>query len=161
FRPATHDASNRATGSGTELRRSRAWPRMKPGFSRPLLLFIACLLLPAIRGAAETPGISLEEYRQQLRELSAKVDSLNEHPEQASAVASSIPDTVTVRTGSKPILVSYRDLKDDLAAISRGDPQKRSAMLPRVQSYLHELKEEAGIHEADSEMPAARQKLAY
>src|SRR5262249_3222632 len=121
---------------------------------------VACTLLPAMTALAETPDISLEEYRQQLRELSAKVDSLNQRPEQAPAVASAIPDTLTVRTGSKPITVSYRDLKDDLAVISQADPQKRSAMLPRVQNYLHQLKEEAGIQDRDSEMPAARQKLA-
>jgi hypothetical protein len=132
---------------------------MKHGFSQVVLLF-ASVLLPAITAAAETPAISLEEYRQQLRELSAKVDSLSERPEQASTVLSAIPDTVTVRsTGSSKITVSYRDLKDSLAVISKADRQKRAAMLPRAQSYLHRLKEEAGIHDQEAETTAARQKL--
>src|SRR5262249_22779556 len=150
--------SHRSSCSGAELRRSRAWPRMKHGLPQPVLVF-ACVLLLAITAAAETPAISLEEYRQQLRELSAKVDSLSEHPEQTSTVLSAIPDTVTVRTGSSRITVSYRDLKDSLAAISKADPQKRAAMLPRAQNYLHRLKEEAGIHDQGGETTAARQKL--
>lgn len=132
---------------------------MRRGSSQPAML-LACVLVLAASAAAETPSVSLEEYRQQLRQLSEKIDSLREHPEQTSAVVSSIPDSVTVVTGQKPITVSYRDLKDDLATIARADPKKRSAMLPRVQNYLQALNDEAGTQDRETDTQDARQKLA-
>jgi hypothetical protein len=132
---------------------------MKSGLAQLLAPF-ACTLLLAAAAAADTSGISLEEYRRQLHELSAKIDSLSEHPEQTSAIVSAIPDTVTVLAGSKSITVSYRDLKDDLAVIAQADPQKRAAMLPRVKNYVHALEQEAGDLDRESEAPDSHRKLS-
>jgi Domain of unknown function (DUF4129) len=124
-----------------------------------LAVLLSCILLPAASRAADTASVSLQEYRRQLHELTARVDSLSEHPEQTASVVVTIPEKVTVLTGSGQITVSYRDLKDDLAAISRADPEKRSAMLLRVQKYLHALNDEAGAHDRETQTPVARQKL--
>jgi plasmid stabilization system protein ParE len=115
------------------------------------------LMLPA---AAAGSDLSLAEYRQQLRELSAKVDSLADHPEQAGKTEADIPGEVTVNAGHGQITVSYRDLKDDLAAFSRADAAKRPVSLAQIQNYLRELRDQAEAYEQGTSPTAARQRLA-
>ena len=132
---------------------------MKRGMAQLAVMFAAIFLL-APPAAADAAGLSLAEYRQQLRELTANVDSLQEHPEQAAKTEAAIPDNVAVSTGQGQITVSYRDLKSNLASFSRADPQKRSKMLPQIQNYLHALSAEAEAFDQGTEPAAARQKLA-
>lgn len=114
------------------------------------------LMLPA---AAAASALSLAEYRQQLRELTANVDALADHPELAGKTVADLPDKVAVSTGQGQITVNYRNLKDDLAAFSRADAGKRSAALAQIQNYLRELNAEAEAYEQGVSPAAARQKL--
>jgi hypothetical protein len=132
---------------------------MKRGRAQLALFLVASsmLMLPA---AAAGSDLSLTEYRQQLRELTAKVDSLADHPEQAGKTEADIPDNVAVETGHGQITVSYRDLKDDLAAFSRAGAGKRPASLAQIQNYLRELRVQAEAYEQGASPAAARQRLA-
>jgi Domain of unknown function (DUF4129) len=121
-----------------------------------VLLALSVLVLPAAAAGSE---LSLAEYRQQLGELAAKVDSLADHPEQAGNVEADIPDKITVTTGQNQITVSYRDLKDDLAALSRADAGKRPAMLAQIQNYVRELRAQAEAYEQGVSPAGDRQKL--
>jgi Domain of unknown function (DUF4129) len=127
--------------------------------SRPQLA-IALLVLVTTAAVADTPVISLEEYRQQLSQLSAKLESLREHPDQVGNIAAEIPESLTVSTPSGQITVSYRSLKDDLASTSRADAQKRSAMLLQLQKFINTLSNEAAAHDQQTDTQAPRQKLA-
>jgi Domain of unknown function (DUF4129) len=123
-------------------------------------LSIALLVLVTAAAVADTPVISLQEYRQQLTQLSAKLEPLREHPDQVGKITAEIPDNVTVSTPSGQITVSYRTLKDDLASISRADAQKQSAMLLQLQKFVSALSNEAAAHERQTDVKAPRQKLA-
>lgn len=132
---------------------------MKRGMAQlGLVLSALSLLVPT--AAAQGNSASLNEYRRQLRELTAKVDSLTDHPEQAAATVAAIPDKVPVNTGRGQVTVSYRDLKDDLVAFSKADAQKRSPLLAQIRNYLHELDAEAEAYEQGASPEAAHQKLA-
>jgi Domain of unknown function (DUF4129) len=130
---------------------------MKRGISQiAILLFAAFLLLPA---RASAGNVSLAEYRGQLQELAAKIDSLGDHPERAAATEAELPDKVTVADGKNQITVSYRGLKDDLASFSRADAQKRSALLVQMRNYLQALRAEAEAYAQGQDNEAARGKL--
>jgi Domain of unknown function (DUF4129) len=131
---------------------------MKPGRAQvALALFLlSMLVLPAAAAASE---LSLAEYRQQLGELAAKVDSLADHPELAGKIEAGVPDKVTVKTGQSQITVNNRILKDELAALSRADAEKRPATLAQIQNYVRELRAQAEAYEQGMSQAGDRQKL--
>jgi hypothetical protein len=131
---------------------------MKPGRAQ-LALALSVLSMLVLPAAAAGNEISLAEYRQQLRELTANVDALADHPELAGKTAADIPEKVDVNTGRGQITVSYRDLKDDLAAFSRAEAGKRSATLAQIRNYLRELTAGAEAYEQGTSPAGARQKL--
>jgi hypothetical protein len=124
-----------------------------------LAAFLAAVFLLSFSSTARAADLSLDEHRHQLQELTAKVDSLNDHPEQAAVTEAIIPDQVTVKAGKGEITVNYRDLKNDLADFSKADAQKRSAMLPQLQNYLQALRAEADAFDQGTDSEAARRKL--
>lgn len=124
-----------------------------------LAAFLAAVFLLSFSSTARAVDLSLDEHRHQLQELTAKVDSLHDHPEQAAATGAIIPDQVAVKTGKGEVTVDYRDLKNDLAAFSKADAQKRSAMLPQLQNYLQALRAEADAFDQGTDSEAARRKL--
>jgi hypothetical protein len=101
-----------------------------------MLLFVALLFSGP---GARAESISISEYRKQLQGISEKLDGLQSSPEKSGELVSSIPDHVSVATGSGEIVVQYKTLKDNLAAIPGADEQKRAAMLRQVQSYVQDL----------------------
>jgi hypothetical protein len=125
-----------------------------------LAILLAAIFLFSLSATARGADLSLDEYRNQLQDLTAKVDSLRDHPEQASATVAGVPDQVTVKTDKDEITVSYRDLKNDLAAFSKTDAQKRSGMLLQIQNYLQVLRSEADAFEQAPDTEAARRSLA-
>ncbi len=131
---------------------------MKLG-TQPLAIFLAAIFVFSLSATARGAELSLDEYRHQLQELTAKVDSLCDHPEGAAATEATIPDQVIVNAGKGQITVSYRDLKNDLAIFSKSDVQKRSGMLPQIQNYLRSLRAEADAFEQGTDTEAARRKL--
>jgi Domain of unknown function (DUF4129) len=131
---------------------------MKRGAQQLAGLLSAALLL-SFCSTACAANLSLGQYRQQLQELTTKVDSLRDHPEQGAVTEATIPDQVTVNAGQGEITVNYRELKNDLAAFSKAYAQKRSAMLPQIQNYLQALRAEADAFELGTDTEAARRKL--
>jgi hypothetical protein len=116
---------------------------------------IVCCLSPA-----RAESISVSEYRQQLHEIAEKVDALQSHAADAKTVISTIPDNVAVKTDSGEVNVSYKSLRDDLAAVSNGNEQKRAAILQSAQSYVQELSTAADSFEkGDAEPASAKGKL--
>lgn len=125
-----------------------------------LAVIFSVLWLPAALVMAQAAGVSLDEYRRQIRDLSAQVDSLGGHPEQAAAIQAAVPDKLTVHTSRGEVTVSYSDLKSDLTTFYKADPKKRSALLPQIQNYVHMLAAEAEEYDKAPEPEAARKKLA-
>jgi hypothetical protein len=129
------------------------------GAASSLILALALATLPVVPARAAT-AISLSEYRQQLRDLSTRVDALEAHPEDIAKTSASIPDEVVVNTGAKEVTVNYRNLKNDLAVLSRASTEKRPAGLRQVQDYLQTLNSEAESYDHSSDLSAAHQKLS-
>jgi hypothetical protein len=99
---------------------------------------------------AQAESISISEYRQQLKDIAAKVEALQPNPEKAGDLVAEIPDHVSVTTGSGEINVNYKTLKDSLAALARADEQKRPGMLQQAQNYARELSAAAESYEKRS-----------
>ncbi|HKD81369.1 MAG TPA: DUF4129 domain-containing protein [Candidatus Angelobacter sp.] len=110
---------------------------------------------------AHANSISVSEYRQQLADISQKVDALKADPDQAAQLVTEIPDTVSVSTGSGEVQVNYKILKADLAAFSRANEEKRASLLNQIQNYVQALTSEAEAFErAGTDLSAAHNKLA-
>ena len=124
------------------------------GIAAPIVL-IALFCAPLARAES----ISISEYQQQLHDTVAKVESLEDHPENAGRVVASIPDQVSVATGSGEIKVSYKVLKDSLAAFTAADESKRPALLQQAQQYARAMNSAAEDYDkrAADPGPAHRQ----
>jgi len=127
-------------------------------YSSMLVLVFTLLLLSGMKAAAA--GVSLDEYRRQLHELGASIDALQEHPEKAGTILIGIPDQVTVETKTGEITISQRDLKNDLATLSKQDAQKRAGLLRQVHNYCHELENEATAYDQGGDVEGSRRKLS-
>jgi hypothetical protein len=131
---------------------------MKASAPHFILVLAAALMLKA-SAQAGTP-ISLVEYRQQLLDFSRQVDAVTAHPEDVGKISASIPDEVLVSTGEAETTVSYRDLKNDLAALSRSSGETRSTSLRQIHDYLQTLVEEAESYNRSPDVNAAHKKLS-
>jgi hypothetical protein len=99
-----------------------------------LLLVLLCSI-PKARAEI----LSIVAYQQQLHGIVTTVESMQSHPENAGTVVASIPDQVSVATGSGEIKVSYKDLKDSLAAFAAADESKRPGLLQQAQQYVRAM----------------------
>jgi hypothetical protein len=108
-----------------------------------LLLLILLCSIPKAR--AET--LSVAEYQQQLQGIVANVESLESHPENAGTVVASIPDQVSVATSSGEIKVSYKVLKDSLAAFAAADEKTRPGLLRQIREYARAMNSAAEDYE--------------
>jgi hypothetical protein len=111
------------------------------------LLLAACFLSSV--ALPESSNITVAEYRQQLGELSDKIQSLAAHPEQAGAVEAGVPATVTVATSSGEVTVHNQHLKDDLAALAKASGEKQDALQSQIATYIQQLQDQA----ADFQQP--------
>lgn len=120
-----------------------------------LIVLIALFCAPLARAES----ISISEYQQQLHDMVAKVESLESHPENAGTLVASIPDQVSVTTSSGEIKVSYKVLKDSLAAFTAADESKRPALLRQAQQYARAMNSAAEDYDkrAADPGPAHRQ----
>ncbi len=124
----------------------------------PALLL--ALLVCFAPGKAQAESVSLSDYRKQLLEISQKVDSLKLHPEDAAGLVTEIPDQISVTTVSGAVNVNYKSLKDDLAAFSQADNEKRTPLLEKIQNYLHSLSSAAERYDKPAaDLPSARGQL--
>ena len=119
--------------------------------NRNITVTLLALLLLCLIAKARAESISVGAYQQQLQNIVANVESLGDHPESAGTVVASIPDQVSVATSSGEIKVSYKVLKDSLAAFAAADESKRPALLQQAQQYARAMNSAA----QDYEKPAA------
>src|SRR5262249_44586057 len=121
-----------------------------------LLALLACSCAPVARAE----GLSIAEYRQQLRDLAQKVDALKTDPSQAGTLVAQIPNILAVSTSSGEVKVNFKALKDDLSAFSRADEEKRASLLEQIQNYVQALNAEAEtFDQSGSDPSAARTRL--
>jgi hypothetical protein len=121
-----------------------------------LLALLACLV--CAKALAEP--VSLTEYRRQLRDLAQQVQALKIHPEQAGKLLTSVPDQLTVSTGSGEVKVNYKNLKDDLAAFAQAGEDKRAPLLSKIENYLQSLDSAADSYErSPADLSSARSQL--
>ena len=122
--------------------------------------FLLALMVWLGAGSVRAQSVSLAEYRGQTREIARKVEALESHPEQAAKLAAEVPDHVTVAAGAGEITVSYKNLKDDLAAFSRAGPQTRSALLRNLRDYARSLDQAAAAYDkTGADLASARNQL--
>jgi hypothetical protein len=122
-----------------------------------LLALLAC----SCAVAARAESVSITEYRRQLQDIAQKVDALKADPDQAGKLVAEIPDTISVATSSGEINVSNKILKDNLAAFSRADEEKRAPLLTQLQNYVQALTAAAESYDQPgADAAAARGKLS-
>ncbi|HET8889194.1 MAG TPA: DUF4129 domain-containing protein [Candidatus Angelobacter sp.] len=125
------------------------------GIAAPIALIV---LFCAPLAWAES--ISIAGYRQELQGIVAKVDSLESHPENAGALVASIPDQVSVTTNSGEIKVSYKALKDSLAAFAAADEKTRPGLLREIREYARVMSEASeGYENNAADTATAHHKL--
>jgi hypothetical protein len=125
-------------------------------------LLTAGLLLPMLLwgGAVHADTVSVSEYRQQLRDLADKVDTLKDHPEDAGKIEADLPDHVSVAVGAGEYSIGYQSLKHELAAMTRADPQKQQALVQEIQDHIKYLSDEAAAYEGQlPDVEHARQQV--
>ncbi|HEX3093127.1 MAG TPA: hypothetical protein VHW72_10925, partial [Candidatus Angelobacter sp.] len=103
--------------------------------NRNITVAVLLLVLLCSIPKAWAESLSVAAYQQQLRDTVANVESLEDHPENAGTVVASIPDQVSVATSSGEIKVSYKVLKDSLAAFTSADESKHPALLRQARQY--------------------------
>jgi hypothetical protein len=119
-----------------------------------LLLVLLC----SPKAGAES--LSVAAYQQQLQSIVTKIQSLESHPEDAGELVASIPDQVSVATGSGEIKISYKVVKDSLAAFAAADENKRPALLRQAQQYARAMNSAAEEYDKRAADPGpAHQKL--
>ncbi len=102
---------------------------------------VVCIFAAPVLAEAGS-AMSVQEFREQLTDFEAKVDSLQQNPGSAGEVITQVPNQVQVETGTGQITVSYKDFKNDLAQFAAGNTAKKALLLPRLRSYVKTLQEE-------------------
>ncbi|HVG90044.1 MAG TPA: DUF4129 domain-containing protein [Alphaproteobacteria bacterium] len=126
--------------------------------NRNITVLLLVLLCSVPKARAES--LSIGAYQQQLQGIVSQVESLESHPENAGTVVASIPDEVSVATSSGEIKVSYKVLKDSLAAVAAADESKRPALLRQAQQYARSMNSAAEEYDKRAaDRGPAKQKL--
>jgi hypothetical protein len=110
--------------------------------------------------SAQAESISVPEYRQQLETMSARVEALGSHPQDATELLIAIPDHVTVAASSGELNINNKPLKDSLAAFYAADETKRPSLLRQLQNYVRLMAAAAeGYDRHPAEIQSNHQKL--
>jgi len=116
------------------------------------------LLLAAV--AAHAATWSVAEHRQQLRDLTQKVESLTSHPEMAGRIAVELPEKVSVKVDKAEYSVDFANLKSTLGGFGMAAADKRPAMLQQIKDYVQTLNQQADAFAKGSpDLEADRAKL--
>jgi hypothetical protein len=109
---------------------------------------------------ASAGDLSVSEYRQQTKDIAAKVEALQSHPEAAGELVTSIPDQVSVFTHGGAVTVNNKTLKDNIAAFSAGSEINRPGILRELQSYAQAMSRAAEEFDSNSnDLASERGKL--
>ena len=107
-------------------------------------------------------GISLSpaEYRQQLEQLSSRIEQLSRNPESANAIAGDLPDRVIVQDNQREYSLSYEWLKTELQQFpQQGDAAGRAVVQQRIQQRLQLLLNEARSYGVTPGLPESHGKI--
>ena len=116
------------------------------------------LLLAAVAARAATWSVA--EHRQQLRDLTQKVESLTSHPEMAGRIAVELPEKVSVKVDKAEYSVDFANLKSTLGGFGMAAADKRPAMLQQIKDYVQTLNQQADAFAKGSpDLEAERAKL--
>lgn len=113
-----------------------------------LKIGICLAAIVAMAQAATAADLSLAEYRQHLQDLSNKVATLKDHPEQLHQVVAELPDHVAVISGASTYSLNYDWLKHDLKDFEQANAKRRPAIIDDIRQHLHLLEEECGAFES-------------
>ncbi len=126
--------------------------------------FASALVLLLLIGfsAAETPSppetaLSLDAYQSQLRDWSQQVSTLEQHPEQAQAFRSTLPEKLLVSEGTRSQEVSNEWLKTALVEFTAAKPEQRSQLLRQIEKRLAAQRQEADLFRQTVAYPASSQ----
>jgi len=118
--------------------------------NRNITATLLALLMLASIPKARAESLSVNAYQQQLQGIAAKVESLESQPENAGELVTAIPDQVSVATSSGEVKVSYKVLKDSLAAFKAANESKRPALLQQAQQYVRAMNAAAEEYEKNA-----------
>ncbi|HLJ85697.1 MAG TPA: DUF4129 domain-containing protein [Candidatus Angelobacter sp.] len=91
--------------------------------------------------------LSLQEYRQQLADISDEVDAIQTYPERAGKLAVSTPEHVVVLVDGHGYKISYAWLKLNLSLLQLAKEEERKTILEGVRGRLESMRKEAAIYE--------------
>ncbi|HWF04657.1 MAG TPA: DUF4129 domain-containing protein [Candidatus Angelobacter sp.] len=118
------------------------------------------LMLLCCAPHARAGDLSVSEYRQQTKDIAAKVDALQSHPEAAGELVTSIPDQVSVFTHGGAVTVNNKTLKDSLTTFVGANEQKRPGILREIQTYAQAMSRAADAFDSNSnDLAAERGRL--
>jgi Domain of unknown function (DUF4129) len=89
---------------------------------------------------AKAESIPVAEYRKQVDDISAQVESLQAHPENAGKLLVSIPDNVSVKTSFGEVAVNNKPLKNSVAAFVAADEKGLPAALHEIEAYAKAMR---------------------
>lgn len=90
-----------------------------------------------------TPSLSLEQYQAKLEQWSTEVGKISGDSSVIAKLRSSLPKSIQVRAGSKPIESSTVWLDTALEAVQKTKPEQRADSLKKIQSGLQAMQQEA------------------
>ncbi len=106
---------------------------------RTMLVAISLLLMAVAHAAT----LSLADYRQQLLDLTQKVESLQAHPEVAGRIAVELPEKVSVKVDKAEYSIDFANLKSSLGGFATASADKRPALLQQMKDYVQVLNQQA------------------
>jgi hypothetical protein len=124
-----------------------------------LCVWLGCAAAFTLVLPVHAATLSPTEYRQQLHDFGARLDQLQDHPEQAAKLETDVPDHVSVSDGSSEYSVSYEWLRHQLKQFEHAETKSRSVFLQHIRDRLTSLERAAEGYEAQASPPSDRQKL--
>ena len=106
---------------------------------------------------SETKQISLAEYKHELARIDAELTSLSEHPENANALRSSIPEEWELKAQSSTFEIDNENLREKLQQYS-SSAARRGEILPALEFTVQGRLEDAKSYDRPADV-SARSKL--
>ncbi len=126
-----------------------------------LLKIGLCLAaIVVITQSAMAADLSFAEYRQHLQDLSAKVEPLQDHPEQLRQIVADLPDHVAVASGGSTYSLNYDWLKHDLKDFEQANAKRKTAIIDNIKQHFQILEDQcAALENGQPGSGEDRQKL--
>jgi len=129
----------------------------------PALLLLLLIGLGAAEPTSSSPEttLSLDAYRAELQDWWQQVSALEQHPEQAQAFRSTLPEKSLVSDGTRSLEVSHEWLKTALMEFTAAKPEQRPELVRQMQKRLTAERHQADLFREPAAYPdSAQAKLA-